>query len=505
MQIYSINNSYIDRVSFSGLTKKMKKRMYIDGKKDILEIIEERQPNQSTYVGQLPPGILYNLPKDKALRTVAIKEIMASFGVATTEIRNFIPGYSCTSEERRNRRPQVAVDAIGEVLSKYNLLEPGQDFNLIYLGSGDYGHAYKLDGIKDNTTNDEYVLKVFRVANRDANDWHRYKSHGNYAELNTAAYWTETFGKDTQRGKFYFGDMASGYLVENYIDDSVPQPKRVVNEYDRGIKLTDEELSRNGHNRINNYSIDWGGVRVVNRVKNNNKIARYVLNNIKKTPVEQREAKWWEIYDDKTLDEVSRKAGLALAIKHMHRPETFISTCLAEDIPLVDQALAYALKYLPYRDAKTLFGTLMRRNNTTTQVILMNEIPLLARNPRNGDTYDDLDVPKEEIDAKKLEIYYKIADKYANNLSREHLASYVHLLPENQIMKEFNKLLALNDDRVYERLLHKMRIVKEEEFPSSLKLEMLSKLSKVVTTPYLKQRVADVRVFVIRSTLDDND
>ena len=40
-----------------------------------------------------------------------------------------------------------------------------------------------------------------------------YKSHGNYAELNTAAYWMKNLGRNTQRGRFFFGDITSGFMV----------------------------------------------------------------------------------------------------------------------------------------------------------------------------------------------------------------------------------------------------------------------------------------------------
>ncbi len=501
---FAPNNGYrSNNISFSGLTKKMKRQMYIDGKKDILNIINQRDPSQTDYIGQLPPGIFYKLPKEN--REAAIKEILSVFDTSAIEIRSYRSGITSSQKEYKNRRADSTVEKMKKVFEKYDLIEPDQEFDIEFLGRGDYGSAFLLKGLYDHTTNDQYILKVYHVADKGP-EWHRYKSHGNYAEPNTGAYWMNKWGRDTQRGKFYFANIDAGYLVENRMDYTIPPPKRMVNEYTKGAKLTDEELAMpNGHNKCNNYSYDLGGVRVVNRVKNKSKTACYVLERIKNTPKKERSLEWWKIYNLKHLDMEQKKAGLALAIKYMEEPDEYIKVCLQEELPMVDMGLAYVLKYLPHKKAKKLFEELMMRNDIPTQIVLMNEIPLLARNQRIADKYDDLDVPKDQVDPKKIEAFYKIAEKHANILSIEHLASYVHLLPDEKIMKEFHKLVKREDDRVYERLLHKIRIVNEKEFPVNLKLEMINILKQHVKEPYLKQKTEETRIFVIRSTQDDTD
>ena len=106
-------------------------------------------------------------------------------------------------------------------------------------------------------------------------EWHKYKTHGNFAELNTAAYWMNTFGYNTQRGKFYFGDIDHGFFVDKFIDKNVPPPKKKVDAFEVGLKLTDEFDGDAGHNKIFGYSIDPGGPRIVNRVKNESKIETF--------------------------------------------------------------------------------------------------------------------------------------------------------------------------------------------------------------------------------------
>ena len=501
VQNYTTNNKY--NPNFGGLTKKMKHRMYIDGKKDILDIINKRSPSQTCYVGQLPPGIFYRLPKEN--RETAIREIMKAFDNAALEIRKFVPGIKNSNNEFKNRRSDLTVENLKKVFAKYNLLEPDCEFDLKFLGRGDYGSAFKIEGVHDYVTNDKYIIKVFTIADKNQ-EWHRYKSHGNYAEINTAQYWMKNMGFDTQRGKFYFGNIEAGYLIDNFIDNNMPPPKKIVDEYKWGAKLTDEELaSSNGHNKINNYSYDWGGVRVVNRVKNTNRTARYVLQLIKNAAEPYREDLWWKIYYSKGLDETGKKAGLALSLKHFSDNKLLINRCFNEDIPLVDAALAYALKYMPYKDARQLFEKLMQRNNPVTQTILMNEIPLLAKDRRKAEIFDDIDIPKDEIKPKKVEIFYNTAKKYALPEVREHLASYIHLLPEDKILKKFNEIISFDDNRIYERLLHKMRIVNEDQYPLDLKFKILNALENNVKEDFLKQDIQKTRVFLIRKNLDDTD
>lgn len=507
MRISAINGTYDNKPksqpNFTGMTKLMKKKIYTDGKKDILKLIEKRQETQTTTVGQLPKGLFAMLTTDKTARGKAIKDIMSTMGEIAEEIRGYVPGAKASAPEYRNRRSDATVQKLKEVFEKYNLTTKKEDVDLEFLGRGDYGSAYRIRGIHDNITDDDFIIKVFTVADKGPN-WHRYKSHGNYAEINTAEYWSNTWGENTQRGKFYFGDINKGFLVDNFINMQTPQYQKHINEYNAGLKLTDEELAQcNGHNKINGYSIDWGGVRVVNRIKNESKTARAVLKHIKKTERKFRDIEWWKIYNNKTqYDETQKLAGLALAIKHISNKKTCIEYCMEQNKPMVDQALGYLLKYLPHDQAKLYFEKLMARNEEVTQTILMNEIPLLARKPL-PEAYDDMCVPKDQIFPEKIKIFFDIAKKHAIPESREHLASYVHLLPQKDIMPQFEALLKLDDYNVFDRLLHKIETVPEEEFPSSLKLEMLGKLEKAVNDPYLKKYTQKVKLSTIRKTLED--
>ena len=146
------------------------------------------------------------------------------------------------------------------------------------------------------------------------------------------------------------------------------------------IKCTDEEKDGpiNGYNRIKGYNYDYGGMRVVNRLKNSNKIARQTLEKIKELKPENRNSYWEENFKDRSNPE-NVLAGLALGIKYLKNQSFYIDRCIALNKPIVNQALGYVLKYLPHEDAVKYFEKLFQTTDETTQIILFNEIPLLAK------------------------------------------------------------------------------------------------------------------------------
>lgn len=493
-----IDNSH--QPHFTGLSKKLSQHIYIDGKKDICKILEKTKP-ANTYVGELPPMIFYALPVEK--RPECIKEIYSTFDEVADSIRDFKPGINSPIDEYKNRRPTSAVKKLKDLFVKYNLLKEEDAFDITYLGAGEYKKAFKLEGLKDEKNNEEFCLKVFHLVDKSP-EWHKYKTHGNYAEINTSIYWKKRQGMDTQRGKFYWGDINHGYFVDKFIDNSVKQPKKIVNEYDEGLKLTDEVKGDVGHNKLHGYSIDPGGVRVVNRVKNESPIAQRILKTIKNVPMKERPNKWYSIACDRNkYDKRHKEAGLALCIKHMPNKDIYVEECLKFNNPFADMGIGYALKYLSEESAEKYFEVLMKKNNPETQTVLMNEIPLLARERLDKLKIDDLDVPKGEIDAERLEKFYNIADKYALPEVSEHLASYAHLLPKDKIMPAIEKLISKNSYAINDRLLHKIKFVKEEDYSFGDKMDVLNKLEKVEQNQFLKNKIKNVRTQIIRNSLED--
>lgn len=279
--------------------------------------------------------------------------------------------------------------------------------------------------------------------------------------------------------------------------------KKIIDPYDYGVRNIDIVKDDTGHNRLYGYSIDEGGSRVVNVVKNQSKTARYVLKQIKNSQEPLKVLEWNRILRRKDLDDTQKKAGLALSIKHFPAKEQkkLIKQCLDFNKPLVDQAIGYALKYLPEEEATKNFEILMKRNNPTTQTVVMNEIPLLSKNETLR--FDDVNVPRGVVNPQKIEKYYDIAKRTALPEVSEHLASYVHLLPRERIVPEAKDLISRKDYHMNDRLLHKIKYVSTDEYSFGDKMEILNELERNETDPFILKKTAETKVRVIRDSLSD--
>ena len=499
MQVSLSCNTNKNGVCFSGITKAMSHKVFIDGKKDVLNYLAHRT-SKNTNVGTLPPCIFDKI-KDLKTKAVAIKEIYKVFEECANEIRRFSPSINGPADEYKNRRPNSCVDKMRAVLTKYNILENPKEFDLVYLDKGEYKGAYKMQGLKEEKTGDVPCYKVFHKVD-DTPEWHKYKCHGNYAELNSAIYWRKAEGNYSDINRLYCGDMKSGYLIDRYIDDTTPPPQKITCMYDHGAKNTDVFQGGNGHNIKNSYLFDQGGYRVINRVKNSSKVACYVLKHLKETPEKYRWHEWNKLLSSKVynnLDDTQKKAGLALAIKHLNPEEQILATdmCLKFNKPLVDMAIGYALKYMPTSKALEYFPVLMKKNNVKVQTVLLNEIPLLSR--LSDIKFDDINTPRQIVDPQKVNKFYQIAKPFVLDGAREHLASYVHLLPKDIIQKEADELISYNTHEINDRFLHKIKYepTTPEGFCYSDKMEIISKIEKATDESFIKEKAAMVRRKVI--------
>jgi len=470
-----------DNVQFRGMTKIFKNRIFLDGQKDIAEILQKR-PNTRAVVGQLPEFMFKKLPVDK--RRESILEILDTFDEVVHSIRDFEPTAMSSIDEIQNKRPKKANELLTGVLQKWKVISPWDDVNIEYIDAGGKGKVFKLSGLRDSARDDEFVIKVFHQIK--AKNWQPFKSHGCYAEINNGIYWRAHEGMDTHRGKFYFASMDSGYMVSKFLDEDVRLPQRVVPEYKYGIKCTDEEKDGPlvGYNRIKGYNYDYGGMRVVNRLKNSDKGARKYLEMIKQIPLEQRAGWWLGQFAEKHNSE-SKNAGLALGIKYLNNKSQYIDMCLGLNSPKVNQALAYVLKYLPYKDGVKYFEKLVQTDDKVTQIILFNEIPLLSkRKAASVGMKDDITATLKEILPARIHKYYLLAEQYALPETIEHLASFVHLLPHEVIPAQHMKLANIDNYALQDRLLWKFNFI-PDEYKDILAINMSLK----VKNPELQEKM----------------
>ena len=509
MQIYSVNGTKMNNTNFKGITKAMSRKVFLDGKKDVLNFLLQRG-DKNTRVGTLPPCIYDKLRSlNKIDRENAIKEICSVFEECAHDIRAYVPSITGPAEEYKNKRPNSSVEKMRKVLNKYGVLDKPENFDLIYLDKGEYKGAYKMEGLKEDKTGDIPCYKVFHKVDNTP-EWHKYKCHGNYAELNSAAYWRKAEGNYSDINRLYCGDMKSGYLIDRLIQQTTPRPKVITCMYDYGTKNTDAFQFGNGHNIMNGFLFDQGGYRVINRVKNTSKIARYVLKQLKETPEEQRWIIWNKIRTSssyKHLDKTQKIAGLGLAIKHLNPKyqEKATELCLGYKEPFIDMAVAYALKYMPYETSLKYFPVLLKRNNPEVQTVVLNEIPLLSKT--DNLRFDDINTPRHKVDPVKVNKYYQIAKYLVLDETREHLASYVHLLPKNIMQKEADKLIAYNTHEINDRLLHKIKYepTDPEEYSFGDKMEIITKIQQNTQDPFIRQKSGEVKRKVINDYNDDGD
>ena len=482
MKINIVNSRQPMNSNFSGLSKKMGYRTYVDGQKEIKPFVDSRKAEgKSLTVGTLPPFIMKKLNSDNKLN--AIQEIYKTFDEIAVELRTFDESKAKYMDEIMKLRSRSTVDKLNDVLHKYKIISKFDDVDIEYLGKGGKGAGYKITGLIDTTNGneDEFVIKVFHVV--EGENWQPYKSHGCYAEINSAEYWTKTLGKNTNRGKFFFANLGSGYMVNKFIDEDVRLPQRIVEPYNYGLKYTDEDAAIK-HNVCKGYSYDWGGVRVINRIKNGDKYARTVLEKIKNIEAKYRTAKWWEIFCKKTSNDTIKNAGLAMGIKYLDNKPKHIDTCMKLNQPKVNQALAYVLKYLPYEQAISYFEKLVKTNDVLTQVVLFNEIPLLCMKHRDKPVQDDLQTIRSEILPSRIIKYYDIAEKYALPDSIEHLASFVHLLPKNNYKTYYSRLVNIDNEALVDRMIYKLSSQDKNNLYFAV-----SKLANVVNTPMLREKL----------------
>ena len=105
----------LNNVNFTGLTKVFKNKIFIDGQKDIEEILK-LHPNTNPVVGLLPKFIFEKLPAGN--RREAILEILNAFDDATFAIRDFEPTAYSSLDEIQNRRPKKVNEILTNVLQK---------------------------------------------------------------------------------------------------------------------------------------------------------------------------------------------------------------------------------------------------------------------------------------------------------------------------------------------------------------------------------------------------
>lgn len=252
-------NAYL--VNFKGLNKVLSRKAYENANEIKNEMI--KYSNSNGIVGNLPAEWISRIPKNE--RATIVKELYADF---KRLIKQF----------RRDENDRMFAYGLNNALHKAGLIGEQEKLTIKYLDNGNHGSGYHIKGV----FGEEFMIKIFHLSNQ-INHY-----HGNYTELNRAAYWKKNAGSKTQMVKFYFGDVDAGYMINKYIGDKTPEYRqKTISEEIYGLKAYDSDTSP-GQNNIKGYQTDYGGFIINNPVLSQNKTARYVYKKLYNLHLEER-------------------------------------------------------------------------------------------------------------------------------------------------------------------------------------------------------------------------
>ncbi len=226
--------------------------------------------------------------------------------------------------------------------------------------------------------------------------------------------------------------MKNGYMVTQYIDDKTPLPKKNLSPKYLGLVSEDEETDFSilyGHNKINGYSVDYGGLKVQSYILANNKTARYIYKKITKAPKNLRLKLFEDIFEHKNVPHYNdRLAGLATGVKMLpkkHRGKWFKVLTKNADSE-IKKVLASNLSILP--DDKTkgeCFKILAQGADNELKIVLADSLYCFSE--------------------RVIEDYFKLLENGANKEVKKKLADKLPLLPQEKF-KEWRLKLHVSQD-----------------------------------------------------------
>lgn len=292
---------------------------------------------------------------------------------------------------------------------------------------------------------DKYIIKRFKNENLEQHE------DGQFIETNRAAYLQKYAGKNTQMVPFYFGDVESGFMVNRFIDETVSKPKRNVKLELFGLYSKDVCWGvENGHNKINGYQIDYGGLTIFDATLQGNKEAQKTISNY----INQSE-------EDQ--------------LKNLETANNFVKRFF------IQQIKQYECKI---KDDYALFNKILKNADDKTQAKLAAILQIPPEDKRfecfnklfetkNEKVYENLAEKLYGLPAdKRLECFNRLFET-KNEKVYENLANNLCFLPEDKSLECFNILFDTKDEKMYENLARNF-----DGLPVDKNLECFNKLYK---------------------------
>ncbi|HNW26520.1 MAG TPA: hypothetical protein PKI94_07010 [Candidatus Gastranaerophilaceae bacterium] len=449
----SINSNYDKKISFTGLTSYLRKTVFPcdDVKKLATDIFD------NSFAGNLPSEWIEKIPKNQ--RTQTIKDVFQGF-------REFV--------QLINEKSETALSQLEKTLKGAGILSYDKSINLKFEGSGSYGRVYRLEGLENQKTGEQYVIKLYNKAQKNA------QNNGIFAELNRGGlYWPEALGKKTQMVKTFFADLESGFVVNKFIDDSLASPKNIVPSKLLGLESYDDHPKQNVLNNlyslnvINGYVIDQGCLRAVCPEIINSKDARYVIKKIFFTPKNKAYEKWLELLNNPAYKHNSSvKVALIEAMEYLQPGDR--TKCFNEILERFnkDQKLKHYLtkniKFIQDEDFAPCFAKLWSQSEPVEKNELIKNIDRLPQKMQKN-------YISEAIKEKTL--IPEVVEKFDN-------------LPKEELADLFNSAIKESDDESKIKLFEKLFLLPEElrlEYAKKIlqNIENMNILGKVEEKTYL--------------------
>lgn len=399
-------NEYL--VNFKGLNRSLSKKPF----ETTEAIIEEWKKHQNSLgiVGNLPHQWIEMIPIFQ--RGEIIKAFYIDF---KTAVKNF----------RKHQNPKTFSENLTTAFQKASIIKDNETITIERLGSGALGTGYQIKGVAGNSL----CIKVFHD-NNNANN-----IHGNYAEINRAAFWQRNVGKNTQIVPFFFGDIDSGYMVTKFIGKYSKINEKSSYPELLGVRFIDVDKKLSGHNKLRGYQIDFGGMKIVWEFS---KKVKKIISSFLKTSKKQKT----NIIINAT-EEV--KIALAWNIKNLNRKGRshyyrLLAKNATDDIKI---ALIQNLDCLPKKERSTYFKQLAENASDKVKIVLASNLDCL---------------PKKEIST-----HFKILAETSTDDIKIELVKKLHLLPKEEMSSCF-KLLAKNTtDEVKIAFARKLHLLPREE------------------------------------------